>query len=293
MDINFELYKIFYHTAKEQSFSEAAQKLFISQSAVSQAIKNLEEKIGGQLFFRKTRSIRLTPEGEILFKHVEQAYNFIKSAEYKLSQVQSMLSGEIRIGVSDTICKYFLIPHLKKFNTLYPNVKIQVINRTSSQILGILKNGLIDFGIATLPVNDKSFSSEAYLEVEDIFVASNKFIGLKEKKLSLKELCVYPILLLEKNSSTRHNLDSFLNRTGIEIIPEIELESVDLLLEFAKIGIGISHVLRQSALSSIGKGELFEINIIEKLPTRKLGIVTINDVPLSHAAKEFIDMINK
>ncbi|MFZ5988204.1 MAG: LysR family transcriptional regulator [Bacillota bacterium] len=291
MDINFELYKIFYHTAKTGSFSHAAGRLHVSQSAVSQAIKNLEEKLGSQLFFRKTREIKLTMEGEILFKHIEQAYNFIKTAENKILESQNLERGEIRIGVSDTVCKYNLIPYVEKFILKYPKVKIQVINRTSSQIRDILKDGLIDFGIVTLPVNDKKMRIDEFLTVEDIFVASSRFQELKNRNLSLDELVSYPLLMLDKNSSTRQNIDSYLSEKGINILPEIELESVDLLIEFAKIGLGIALVLKESAAAVIQTGELFEVKLKERISLRKLGIITMKNVPLSRASNEFINFL--
>lgn len=288
MDVNFELYKIFYHAAKLQSFSQAAKRLYITQSAVSQAIKNLENQLGGQLFFRKSRKVTLTWEGEMLFKHIEQAYNFIKTAEVKFQEIKSFDVGQIRVGVSDTICKYFLIPCLEKFNTQYPNIKIQVINRTSSQITELLKNGSIDIGIVTLPVNSQNIIVKEYITVEDIFVASDKFSALKDVHVSLQTLCSYPILMLERNSTTRKNFDKFLEQKGIQIIPEIELENVDLLVEFARIGLGISHVLKESAQNEIECGNLFPVNVTDKLPSRKIGICTINEVPLSLSAEAFI-----
>ncbi|WHH60556.1 LysR family transcriptional regulator [Petroclostridium sp. X23] len=294
MDINFELYKIFYYAAKHQSFSEAADKLFISQSAVSQAIKNLESKLGEQLFFRKKRKISLTREGELLFKHIEQAYNFIRSAESKFSEMKNLDAGEVRVGVSDTVCKYFLIPYLEKFNNNYPKIKIQVINRTSSQILELLNHGLVDFGIATLPVDDKNIEVKNFISVEDIFVACHKFSELKDRTVTLRELSEYPLLMLEKGSTTRRNIEEFLIKKGIDIAPEIELEDIDLLVEFAKIGLGVSCVLRESALEDIQHNQLFEIHTEYKLPLRKLGICTVKNVPLSRAASIMIDnLINK
>ena len=292
MDINFELYKIFFHAAKANSFSDAAQNLYISQSAVSQAIKNLEAKLGGQLFYRKARSVKLTPEGELLYNHISQAFNFIKTAESKLYEIHNMDTGEIRIGVSDTVCKYYLIPYLERFNKEFPKIKIQVINRTSSQILDILKNGLIDFGIVTMPVKDKGFSVKEFMTVEDIFVSSDKYPQLRGRSVSLKELSSYPLLMLQKDSSTRKNLDTYLNKEGIAIVPEIELESIDLLVEFARIGLGIAHVLKESAEALISRNELFRITTNEPLPGRKLGIVTILNVPPAKAAMEFIEMLN-
>lgn len=291
MDISFELYKIFYHAANFESFSEAADKLYITQSAVSQSIKNLEEKIGSQLFFRKARKVKLTQDGELLFKHVEQAYNFIKIAESKIVEMQNLNSGEIRIGVSDTICKYFLIPYLEKFNSLYPKIKLRVINRTSSQLLRILKNGLIDLGIVTLPIDDNSITVSKFISVKDIFVACNKYAALKGRKVALNELAENSMMMLERNSATRLVIDSFLLNKGIKITPEIELESVDLLVEFAKIGLGISHVLKESAAAAIESGDLFEVEIEEELPTRELGIITMQNVPLSHASREFIKFL--
>ncbi|NLY43249.1 MAG: LysR family transcriptional regulator [Clostridiaceae bacterium] len=291
MDINFELYKIFYYAAKFESFSEAAKKLFITQSAVSQSIKSLEEKMGCKLFFRKSRKVVLTWEGELLYKHVEQAYHFFKSAENKFLEMKNLNSGEIRIGASDTICKYHLIPYLERFNIEYPRIKIQVINRTSSQILDLLKNGTLDLGIATLPIKDKSIMVDAFLTVEDIFVACHKFSFLKNRKVTLEELSSYPLLMLEKKSMTRRNIDSFLREKNIYWVPEIELESNDLLVEFAKIGLGIAHVLKESAAAEIERGELFKIDVMEELPPRKLGICTLKNVPLSRAASTFIDML--
>lgn len=292
MDINFELYKVFYHAAKTGSFSAAAQKLYISQSAVSQAMKSLEDKIGNKLFVRKSRRLTLTSEGKILFAHVEQAYNLLKTGENKIQGMQNMNLGEISIGVGDTICRFFLVPFLQKFAWEYPNIKIHVINRTSSQILQVLKNGLIDFGIATLPIADKDINIERFREVEDIFVASTaKYGKLKDRYVELKELAGFPLLLLQRHSTTRRNLDSFLSEKGISISPEIELESIDLLVEFARIGLGIAHVLRESAEPLITGGDLFEVRTTEELPKRELGIISMSEIPLSRAAQKLIEML--
>jgi DNA-binding transcriptional LysR family regulator len=288
MDINFELYKIFYHAATADSFSAAAEKLFISQSAVSQAIKNLEEKMGQKLFYRKARSVGLTQEGELLLQHVGQAYNLIKTAEIKILQMQNMESGEIRIGASDTICKYFLISYLEKFTNKYPKIKVRIISRTSSHIAEILKNGLIDFGIVTLPIDAKNLIVREFTSVEDIFVACDKFSFLKKCKIPLGDLSKLPLLMLHKNSATRRNFDLYLQQIGVSVAPEIELENIDLLVDLARIGLGVAHVLKESAEASIKNGEIFKVETVEKMPERRLGIISIKNVPMSRAAEEFI-----
>jgi DNA-binding transcriptional LysR family regulator len=291
MDINFELYKIFYHAAKAENFSLAAQRLYITQSAVSQAVKNLETKLGVGLFFRKSRQLKLTPEGELLFTHIEQAYNFIKTAEHKITEIQNLASGEIRIGASDTVCKYYLLPYIEQFTRHYPQIKFQLINRTSARISDVLRQGFIDFGVVTLPLEHPNILTRELVAVTDIWVAAPRFAELKNRRPAMAELAAYPLLLLDQSSATRKNLDRFLLQQAIRIQPEVELESVDLLVEFAKIGRGIAHVLRDSAVAAINRGELFEVAVQEGLPRRWLGSAVMKNVPLSQAAESFLKLL--
>lgn len=291
MDINFELYKIFYHTAREGSFSAAAERLYITQSAVSQAVRNLEEKLGQVLFSRKKRNITLTREGEVLFEYISQAFNFIKTGESRLDELKKLDSGVVRLGAGDTVCKYFLVPVMEKFLKVHPNIKFKVINRTSSQLISALKNGVLDLCVVTLPVDDPLVEITDFLSVEDIFIASMKFGSLKGRKLTLEELCRLPLLLLQKESSTRRNLDTFFREKNVMYAPEIELESIDLLVDFARIGMGAAHVLKESALPAIERSELFELKTGIGLPKRQLGLATMKNVALSNAAAGFSKLL--
>ncbi len=291
MDINFELYKIFYTVAKAGSFSSAARALFISQSAVSQSIKSLEEKTGCALFIRGPKNIQLTDAGKMLFSHVEQAYSLLKAAEGKMLEMQSLGFGEIKIGVGDTILRYLLTPFLQQFIRTYPKIKIQIINRTSPGIIESLRKGAVDFGIVTLPVGENDIETVEFREVEDVFITSAQFEEYRDKPVSLEALSKMPLLLLQKDSSTRRNLDEVFARKGIDIVPEIELESMELLAEFARIGLGIAHVLKESAAALIESGELFIIKPDEPIPLRKLGVAKLKNVPLSAASGEFVAML--
>ncbi len=291
MDINFELYKIFYTVAKKGSFSAAAKDLYVSQSAVSQSIKSLETQSGSTLFIRGTKHVKLTSIGEMLYSHVEQAYSLLKTAEAKIREMQLLEIGEIKIGVGDTILRHLLIPLLHKYVLEYPMIKIQIINRTSPGIINSLKSGAVDLGIVTLPVIDKDIDTPVFKEVEDVFVASSRFEYLNGKEVTPEELAALPLLLLQKESSTRRNLDSCFNSIGINISPEIELESMELLTELSRIGLGIAHVLRESVSEMVSSGELFILKLTEPLPKRKLGVAKLRNVPLSTAAKVFESML--
>lgn len=293
MDINFELYKVFYHVAQTLSFSEASSKLFISQSAVSQSIKLLEEKMGCKLLFRNTKQVSLTYEGEVLYRYIEQAFNLIKSGERSIAEMNSLLQGEVRIAASDTICKYYLLPYFKKYNRLYPGIKIHVTNRTSQKCTELLKKGQVDFSIVNIlpKENVPDLHIKNIKPVHDIFVAGPPFEHLKDRCITLYELSSYPIIMLEKSAVTRKYFDNFLKEHNLSIIPEIELGSIDLLVELAKIGLGISFVIEECAQEGLKDNSLFKVNIEEKLPERYLAVAWNKKVPLSRAAKKFIELL--
>lgn len=293
MDISFELYKVFYYVARTLSFSEAAQQLFISQSAVSQSIKLLESKINCRLFTRNTKQVRLSQEGEILFKHVEQAFNFIKTGERSLSEVSSFKRGEVRLGASDTICKYYLLPFFKQFNHTYPDIKIKVINRTSPMCIELLQNGSVDVAVVNIPNPnpEKNLKVKKVRTVQDVFIAGRNYAHLRDKTLDLSELKQYPLLMLEKNSTSRVFFESLMGKNGLEITPEVELGSVDLLIELTKIGLGISFICREYIGEELLQDELFSLKIKQKIPKRDLGILTNSEIPLPPAAEKFVEML--
>ncbi|MDT3699306.1 MAG: LysR substrate-binding domain-containing protein [Thermincola sp.] len=290
MDVNFELYKVFYYVAKELSFSAAAARLYISQSAVSQSVSTLEKKMQCRLFVRNTKQVKLSPEGEILYKHVEQAFNFIKAGERGITEIHTLNKGEVRIGASDTICKYYLLPYFEKFHKAFPQVKIHVTNRTSPKCLELLKNGTVDIVVVNMPNlgGSQNLAVKKIKTVQDVFIAGRNFTDLQGRAVSINELANYPLLMLEKNAATRAFIDSFLAARRVSITPEIELESVDLLIEMAKIGLGISFVGEDFVKEELARKEIFILEIKEKIPSRSLGVVTNKNVPLTAAAQKFI-----
>ena len=293
MDVNFELYKVFYYVAKTLSFSVASNELYISQSAVSQSIKFLEEKLNCRLFFRHTKQVKLTQEGEILFKHVEQAFNFIKTGERSITEIHSLKQGEVRIGATDTICKHYLLPYFQKFNELYPQIKIHVTSRTSPGCIELLRKGSVDLIVVNIPDKGvpKNMAVNKVKTLQDVFVAGSRFNHLKNKQFELKELAQYPLLMLEKHTTTREFFDTLIKKNGVQITPEIELDSVDLLIELAKIGLGIAFVIRDYVEKELANEEVFVVRLKEEIPPRGLGILTQNNIPLPLAAKKFIELL--
>jgi DNA-binding transcriptional LysR family regulator len=292
--VNLDLYRVFRRVAKSGSISSAARQLYLTQPAVTQAVKRLEEQLGVTLFHRTSRGTRLTPEGSVLFHYVDQAYGFIETGERKLSEMRSMSLGDITIAAGDTLCKHYLVPHLRAFHETYPGVGIHVLNRTTPETIALLRAGKVDVGIVNLPIApDHTLTVRETLTVHDAFVAGERYKQLCAKPVTPRELATYPLLLLERGGSTRTYLDAFFASQGVELKPEIELGSLDLLERFATIGLGVAAVVREFAEEGLATGHLHEVKLTVEIPPRRVGVVTARDVPLSQAAATFVSLLER
>ena len=292
MDVNYELYKVFYYVAISLSFSEASKHLFISQSAVSQSIKVLEKKLGISLFIRSTKRVQLTPEGETLLRHIEPAINLIQRGEAQIMESGNLGGGQLRIGASDTICRYYLVPYLNRFHKEHPNIHIKVTNQTSTKCVDLLETGQVDLIVTNYP-NSHLNHGDHVREIHtfrDIFIASSTYYGeLKDRPLHLKELLSYPIMMLDRKSTTSEFLHSVFQQSHLDLVPEIELSSNDLLIDLARIGLGIAFV--PDYCVPVQDDRLFRLNLEERLPSRKLVVACSENFPVSQAAKQFMDML--
>lgn len=295
MNIDFELYRIFYVVAKNRNITKASKELNISQPAISKSIKNLEEQLGGQLFFRTKRGVILTDEGKEFYKYISQAIEYIYNAENKFSDLVNLETGCIKIGISTTLTKEFLLPYLEKFHSLYPKIDIQIVTSYTDDLMTKLKNGLID--ILILNLNNKNYGNDIEIikcrKIQDCFVVGEKFKSLASQELSFNELNNYPLLLQAKGSSTREFLDDVAKANNITLKPNIELASYSLVSEFVKIGFGIGYVTRDYVKSAIKNKELFELNLKEKIPNRYIGIaLSKNHIP-SFSTRKIIKIITE
>ncbi|RKN83764.1 LysR family transcriptional regulator [Paenibacillus ginsengarvi] len=288
---NMEWYRAFYEVAQTGSFSKAAEKMYITQPAVSHAIKQLEFRLGGALFFRSSRGVKLTAEGEVLLRFVSQAHHFLENGEKKIAEMRKLMAGEVKIGAGDTLCRYYLLPHLESFHKLYPDIKIQVTNRTTRETIALLKEGRIDFGIVNLPIEEKQVHVRESMTLHDCFLVSEDRFARAERALTWEELVQLPLLMLEKGSSIRRHADDYAQRQGVLLQPEIELGSIELIVQFTRIGLGIGCVIREFIQDELSGGSLYELPVEPPLPPRRVGLVTLRDVPLSAAAQRLLELL--
>ena len=295
MNIDFELYRIFYVVANHQNITKASEELHISQPAISKSIKNLEEKLGGNLFVRTKRGVVLTEEGKEFYTYIKQAIEYINNAENKFTDLINLETGCIKIGISTTLTKEFLLPYLEEFHSLYPKIDIQIITNLTSDLMPKLKNGLID--IVILNLNDKNYGNDIDIikcrKINDCFVVNNKYKDLTLKEVSIKELNNYPLILQAKGSNTREFLDNIARENGVVLKPNIELASYSLVVEFSKIGMGIGYATKEYIGDAIKDKKLYELKIKEKIPSRYIGIaLSKNHIP-NFSTKKLIEIITK
>lgn len=289
MDINLEYYKLFYYVAKYKSITLAAETLSISQPAVSQAVKHLENNLGCHLFVRTSKGVRLTKEGEMLFSYVERGYETIISGEKKLSEMLNLENGEICIGASDMTLQFYLLPYLEQFHEKYPKIRVKVTNAPTPETLTHLADGKIDFGIVSTPISSrKHLKMVPVRQIHDVFVAGKKFEHLKGKKLSYSVLKDYPVMCLEGSTSTRYYVEQFLKEQDVSISPEFELATSDMLIQFAIRNLGVASVVRDFALEYVKAGELFELEFDKEIPPRQFCIISDERIPMSAAASKLL-----
>ena len=291
MDINYELYKVFYHVATSLSFSEASKKLFISQSAVSQSIKTLEKKLGQSLFIRSTKKVQLTSAGALLLKHVEPAMNLIARGESQLLDSGTLGLGQLHIGASDTICRYLLVPYLKKFHELFPNVPIKVTNATSIKCVELLDQRKVDLIVTNFPNShlNHTYVQKTICNFSDVFIANPKYFNLVDKVISFEELKQNPILMLDKNCTTSEFLHNLFLQHQLELVPEVELSSNDLLIDLARIGLGIAFV--PDYCVTYENKDLFILKTKEKMPSRQIVASVNTTLPVSASTEEFLKLL--
>ena len=290
--VNLELYRVFYIVAKCGSLTKAADELFISQPAVSQAIKQLEGQLGMPLFNRTHRGMELSEQGgRQIFPIVEKALAELDGAEGKLREINTTATGTIRISASDTIFNYVLIDKIAAYHALYPEVRLSLINCITTETLELLKNNKCDIAFLNLPVDEKDCAlSSVVMPLHDTFVAGKPFAALSEGVQPLRSMQNYPLLMLDANTVTRKAIVQFAQSIGVHLQPEIECGSLELMINLAKSGVGVACAPCEYVTRELAEGTLCEIRTDPPLPVRGVGIAFPHGQPVSFAVRAFFKL---
>lgn len=294
MNINLELYKVFYYVAKNESITRTANELNISQPAISKSIKTLEDQINASLFIRKRDGVELTEVGKTLFNKIKEAMELINSAEEDVKSIVNLENGTLNIGASKTILNEFLMPYIKEFHNAYPNINIRIFTDNADELIKKEKIGLVDLIFINMPHDyPNDFECINVMDLHDCFVANNSFLYLKGKKIIKNELENLPLLLLTKGTINRRRLDDYCAQNNIKIKPKMEFSSNSLIKEFAEAGFGIGMLTREQIKKELDDNTLFELDINLPLSKKYLGMIYDSARKNNVIIKKFIENIKK
>ncbi len=294
--VDLDLYRVFYTVARCGSLTKAADELFISQPAVSQAIKSLETQLGTPLFNRNRKGMELTAQGgELVFRDVEKAVKLLSGVEDKLAELKESATGTLRIGASASIFQYVLSSKIVEFRNLYPQVKIELISDVSPKIIEYLKADRCDIGFLNMPVpeDESILVGEPVQILHDVFVVGKAYEDLVGVEFSLGDLQQYPLLLMKENTAARHSFENFCHNFGMHITPSVEVDSWDFMKQLVTYGMGIGCIPREYILKRLAAGAVFELKVDPALPSRSISMALPKDGAMQFALRAFINLFKK
>lgn len=291
MTQNLSSYWIFYTVANAGNISKAAKELYISQPAISKSIQKLEESLNCKLFSRSSRGVILTDEGTLLYDHVKEAFETLSLGEDKLKRSIELGVGHIQIGVSSTLCKYMLLPYLSEFIHQNPHISISISCQSTNETLRLLDDNKIDIGLIGKPETLKGLTFDHLSDIEDTFVATPEYLSnLAERGIEKEEVLEHAtLMLLDKNNVTRRYIDDYFQENLIDVSDTIDISDMGLLIDFAKIGVGVACVIKSFVSRELSKGKLVEIPLEIAIPKREVGFAYKENVKQSKALETFID----
>lgn len=335
MEQNLNHYKIFYEAAKTGNISKAAETLYISQPAVSKSITKLEQSLGQTLFIRSKRGVKLTAEGTTLYTYLKQAFESIDTAEKALRHASELGMGQLRIGVSTSLCKHILLSYLQDFIRENPHVKITIECNPTFETIQLLKQDKIDIGLICDTPLEKGYHFSPLRSIQDTFVTTQTYLDnlqvregeLADNNSNLKDnvkentyhtshdipmaglfffsdtknhvsshidlsseeiLEKCNLMLLDKENISRIFIDECLKAHQIHPGQILEINNMDLLIDFAAIGMGVACVVREFVTSYIENGQVIELPMDFDIPKRTIGFVYAEH-NLNSTAKKFLD----
>lgn len=288
--INLELYKIFYVVAEAKNITKASEKLNISQPAVTKHIKNLESQLKTPLFIRTKKGVVLNEYGKKLFLKVKQALTLLEDSENEIIEYSKENKGTIKIGISTTLAKKYLLKHLEGFRNLYPNITIDIFTDPTKDLIKALKEGNIDFIISKFPNHlDYDLNYNKIGQTQYIFVTNTKYFNLD--KLNINNIKDYPLLLQKSPSNSRESIEKYFKENNIKIEPRMNIASSNLLIDFIYLGYGIGYVTKLYVEEELKSNKLSEIKIEPKPDKIDYGIITLKNNILTPCCSKLINYL--
>ena len=291
MNIGYDHYRIFLYVARCGSLSGAASLLYSNQPNLTRAIRALETELGCPLFLRSNRGMRLTPEGERLYRHVEAAFSELEAGEAEIRESRSLEHGTVSVAASEVALRCLLLPVLREYRTRYPGVRLRISNHNSPQAVAAVQAGTADLAVVTTPVaKTPSLSVRSLLTLREVAVCGNSFSSLCGRRVPFSELLEYPVVSLGPQTGSFGLYAGFFAGWGLHFHPEIEAATADQILPMVRAGLGVGFVPE----AFLEKED--DIRVIETeapLPKRTVCLIRRREQPLGLAAARLAQLLTE
>lgn len=292
--INLELYRIFYIVAETGNITKASEQLCISQPAVTKQIKNLENQLNTPLFIRTKKGVVLNECGKKIFLYVKQALTLLEETNSKIKDFTELNAGTIKIGISTTLMRKYLLKYVETFHNNYPNIVVDIYTDPTKELIKKLKNGMIDLVIGKFPDNfDKDLNYYELGKTKYIFIANKKYFNLNNVALNPEDLKDYPILLQEYPSNSRISAEKYFEKNNVIIEPKMNIASSNLLIDFINMGYGIGYVTELYVKDELKNSSTFKVNITPEPENISFGIISLKNNVMTNHCKKFIEALRK
>jgi len=287
--MDFEQLETFLEVARHSSFSRAGEKRFRTQPAISSQIRALEEEVGSKLFDRSGGKVALTASGKVFQKYAESVLEARKNVITTLAEMERVPRGEIVIGANEATCLHILPEVFAEFKKQYPNVGVQITRLERAKILGSVNDNAVDFGVVSVPVDDKRLTVVNIHCDELVMITPPGHALSRMKEITVKDLARFP-LLLPKVGRTRTAIENLFHDRQLKPKVAMELDSSELLKRFVAAEVGIGFIARSNVIEDVKAGALAAIPLADAMIRRDLALVYRKDKSLSRAARAFIEI---
>ena len=282
----------FYEIAREGSFTKAADRLFVTQPAISLQLKALEDELGERLVERSRGRARLTPAGQLLYQRARSVFDELDGMRDDMDALRQVLRGRVTVGTSDTNCTYVLPEVLVEFRERHPGVEVDIRNKMSSEVGRLVLEDEVDFGLATLPLRHPNLDSEALFTRRDLLICPPDHALAARHSVQMKTVMRESLLVLEEGSRSRELLEQAFHEAEMDMTASMSLGSIEVIKRFVEIGFGIAVVPAISVEVEAAAGRLVAISI-RGLKTRSIGLVEHRGRRRSAATSALLQVIQK
>lgn len=289
--MNFNHLAIFLAVAETGNLTRAAERLHISQPAVSKQLRELEKSLGMALFHRLSKGVRLTEGGEILLEYARQIFALENEAERALNELRHLTRGHLAIGASTTIGVYLLPEICTRFRTQFPGIEVQLIIANTHEVQQRLLNNEVDLGLTEGFITSPEIQAEVLGDDEIIVIASPSSQLLTGKTIFLKQLLGEPILWREIGSGTRAVVESALRDRGFSAPPQISLGNTEAIKRAVVAGDGVAFVSRLTVASELKNNTIKQVPVADFHLQRPLQRLRLTGKYEGRAVREFLRLL--